>query len=226
MVGGFVVKRNAWPWVVGIRALWGKIRCGGALITPRHALTAAHCLPTPHLLPWVIRVVIGGHTHKDGTEIGITLISVHPDFGKKTQYDSDVAVLTLSAEITPNQAIKPICIASGTPPVGSEGVVLGWGRTGYSALLSAALRQATVSILPRESCKKYGDNFTRTMLCAAGPGRDACIGDSGGPLVVNVGGVWVVVGVVTYGRGCGNGDYPGVYTNLVPLRRWIESVLF
>ena len=51
------------------------------------------------------------------------------------------------------------------------------------------------------------------MICAAGRNRDACYSDSGGPLMVKTGcgykDSWVLVGVVSWGRGCALPQYPG-----------------
>lgn len=59
------------------------------------------------------------------------------------------------------------------------------------------------------------------MLCAGDiyGGRDACQGDSGGPLVSNN----ILVGVVSWGNGCGGRRKPGVYTDVSLLRDWITN---
>jgi len=58
------------------------------------------------------------------------------------------------------------------------------------------------------------------MFCAAAFRTDACQGDSGGPIKVNN----VLIGLVSWGVGCADPHYPGVYTRLAypPIRRWIK----
>jgi trypsin len=42
--------------------------------------------------------------------------------------------------------------------------------------------------------------------------QDACKRDSGGPLVAKFGTRLVLVGLVSWGQGCAEAKYPGVYT--------------
>ena len=61
------------------------------------------------------------------------------------------------------------------------------------------------------------------MICAGvtGGGKDACQGDSGGPLVVGD----KLVGIVSWGVGCAEARYPGVYSNVATLRSLLLTQL-
>lgn len=58
------------------------------------------------------------------------------------------------------------------------------------------------------------------MFCAAAHFTDACQGDSGGPIQMN----GTLIGVVSWGVGCADPFFPGVYTRLAypPIRYWIK----
>ncbi len=54
---------------------------------------------------------------------------------------------------------------------------------------------------------------------------DTCFGDSGGALMMfTESKQWVVVGITSYGYGCANPDYSGVYTRLSYYLAWIRSM--
>jgi secreted trypsin-like serine protease len=65
------------------------------------------------------------------------------------------------------------------------------------------------------------------MICAADFFMDACQGDSGGPLFAKshvFGGPWNLLGITSFGVGCAQERYPGVYTLASNYRSWVDSV--
>lgn len=82
--------------------------------------------------------------------------------------------------------------------------------------LPTALYEVTVPIVSRTTCRAdYGTSaITTNMICAGltAGGKDSCQGDSGGPLVDAS--TRVLIGLVSWGQGCAEPNYPGVYTRV------------
>ncbi len=54
---------------------------------------------------------------------------------------------------------------------------------------------------------------------------DTCQGDSGGPLMMFTSiQQWVLVGITSYGHGCAQAEYSGIYTRVVYYLDWIRSM--
>lgn len=73
----------------------------------------------------------------------------------------------------------------------------------------------------------YSNEFISTdMLCAARSGKDSCQGDSGGPLIIkDESGEDTQVGIVSWGYGCADPAYPGVYSRVSESIGFIEQVV-
>ena len=78
-------------------------------------------------------------------------------------------------------------------------------------------------------CQKGYDHIgtvelTDKQICAGRGETDTCAGDSGGPLLAsNPDGSWTVVGITSFGVGCGNQIFPGVYTKVSEYMDWIDA---
>ena len=100
----------------------------------------------------------------------------------------------------------------------------GEGRT---LVASRDLKDAILQFKPQRVCAAaLGPAINDTMHMCAGwdeGGRDSCQGDSGGPLtVLDTHGCPVVVGLTSFGKGCGLPGKYGVYTRISQYRDWIE----
>lgn len=239
VVGGFPIDVSQAPWTVALssRALFGGTRagqfCGGVAIARTAVLTAAHCLAEDVLGASPNRVpdfrVIAGRTDLlsgEGQEIPVRDAWVNPGYNAGTNA-GDFAVLTLAKPL-PQSAV--IAMAGAGDPAytpGTQATVSGWGDTTGGGGYSRQLHAAHVRVLPDDLCARAypggpdGAYRPDSMLCAGevGGGPDACQGDSGGPLVAQ----GRLIGLVSWGSGCGRPGSPGVYTRVSGVVRALDA---
>lgn len=241
IVGGQAVSTEQLPWMVALasRQQFGNARsgqfCGGALISPTKVVTAAHCFfdeSTGHQVTRPgLRAVIGRDdlTQRTGREVDVRGVWVHPgyDFSRNL---NDVAVVTLT-ESQGDRPVLELLNQGETEPYapGTRAAVYGWGDTRGDGSYSRTLRGVEVPIVSDTACGEAyssgneGAYDARVMVCAGEPkgGKDACQGDSGGPLVVH----GRLAGLVSWGTGCADARYPGVYTRVAAVSDQVRSVL-
>uniref|UniRef100_A0A0A9WVP2 Vitamin K-dependent protein C n=1 Tax=Lygus hesperus TaxID=30085 RepID=A0A0A9WVP2_LYGHE len=143
-------------------------------------------------------------------------------------YNHDIALLKLRKSVPLGKTIRPVCLpVSGSDPAGKMGTVVGWGRTSEGGALANIVQEVQVPILTLGQCRasKYRPNrITANMVCAGKGVQDSCQGDSGGPLLVHNGGEkYEIVGIVSWGVGCGRPGYPGVYTRVTSYLNWVKK---
>ena len=111
----------------------------------------------------------------------------------------------------------------------SDVVVIGWGKNAFSRFgkLSNHLDWTSVRMVRRQECNSplsYAGRIDGTVYCAGREDIDSCQGDSGGPLLATDKSLnFIVIGVVSWGEGCGSSNKPGVYTRLPMFREWIAA---
>ncbi|GLV32013.1 uncharacterized protein CBL_07772 [Carabus blaptoides fortunei] len=230
IVGGRPTGVNRYPWVARI-VYDGHFHCGASLLTAEYVLTAAHCVR--RLKRSKIRVVLGDHDQFVTTDAPAKMRMVasiirHRNFDANS-YNHDIALLKLRKPIEFSKNIRPVCLPfNAQDPAGLEGVVVGWGRTSEGGMLPGIVQEVAVPIWSLTQCRamKYrASRITNYMLCAGRGKQDSCQGDSGGPLLVHNGDKYEIVGIVSWGVGCGRPGYPGVYTRVSRYLNWLKNNL-
>uniref|UniRef100_A0A8C8S9U2 trypsin n=1 Tax=Pelusios castaneus TaxID=367368 RepID=A0A8C8S9U2_9SAUR len=201
IVGGYTCPKNSVPYQASLYI--GYHFCGGSLIDSQWVVSAAHCFE-PYLQMW-----LGKHdlsvTESTQQVIDSAKVICHPDYNAST-LDNDIMLIN--------------CVATGT-----QCLISGWGNTLSSGSKYPDLLQCLYApVLPPDECSDaYPGQITNNMLCIGyvEGGKDACQGDSGGPAVCN----GELHGIVSWGIGCAQEGYPGVYTKLCKYVSWIQDTI-
>jgi len=225
IVGGQETEVNEYPWQVGLVSSWGTSPwCGGSLISNQYVMTAAHC--TEGSSPSDIRVLLGEHDISDAENyiVPISQIIDHPNYNFPF---NDYSILKLTSPITFSETISPICLPAITSEqyVGELATVTGWGTLSSGGSSPNVLQEVDVTVLSNADCKNSYSEISDVHICAADNGKDSCQGDSGGPLIAPENGRYALIGVVSYGIGCAQPDYPGVYARVTTVKDWIQNVV-
>jgi trypsin len=189
--------------------------CGGTLIGPNVVLSAGHC-----------GSYVGSTVRIGGTRVQVVQERRHPNYNTNTMAN-DFYLHRLKTPVTTSGAVVTLN-SNGSRPAGGQALtVLGLGLTSEGGFPSSRLRDVVVQTVPNADCvAAYGSSsfIGNVMFCAAAPGKDSCQGDSGGPIVIRNGNEHALAGVVSWGYGCADPTYPGVYARVSSAVDWIENV--
>ncbi len=211
VVGGTPVPPGGHPEALALAAPdaagAARVTCSMALVAPRIALTAAHCVADladgarRSLRAYAGEGSEGGVFSFFGPFTRVTAVAVHPLFREHPLGQADLALLFL--EDTPQDA-RPAPFAQSLAAfraligIGKPLTLVGYGRREEEGL--GRKYEATTTVAA----------FSSQELLTEGDGRDGCAGDSGGPALAD----GTVVGVIARGRTftCGRGGYVSLTT--------------
>nr|XP_037276322.1 clotting factor B-like [Rhipicephalus microplus] len=247
-LGGRSVNLGKYPFAVAIYRNEVNILnywCGGTLITSRVVLSAAHCfaysLNGTKYIARIGGVNISDTSNSTFVQRNVASVIVHPEYNDRRHYN-DVALLLLDVQARLRGVSQPFaCLpdADSAPVVHGIATVLGWGHNSFGGTLQTVLQEAQVPLVENAACdraykslgsydREFPQGVNEQFVCAGNitdGGVDACQQDSGGPLVVSVERgrqtYYELVGVVSFGVGCGSAAFPGVYASVSHFMQWI-----
>ena len=139
-------------------------------------------------------------------------------------------MLRLKTKIPAMKDVSQICFPRETKTNYQNCFVMGWGLTNITGTKWVDdLYELAIKILDNKVCEESYTNFNGTTMICAGyveGGKDSCLGDSGGPLICAKDGDptrMYLEGAVSYGKGCAQKSYPGIYSRIRYYLNWIEA---
>ena len=242
VVGGVDVDIKDYPWQVAV-----DYGCGGSIIGESWVLTAAHCVGGG------VNFIHAGNSApyaEGGESYSVNQVIIHPNYGVGTSYSHDYALVEINGVFdlsNPNIGIIDLInaedVAAGSEEAGVMATITGWGTLSSGGSMASTLQMVQAPIVANEvACGSETDengnsgdyscsSLDGSMICSGDlidGGEDACQGDSGGPLVVRslVDNRWLLVGATSWGYGCADVNYPGVWSRVSYVSDWINQTAF
>eukprot|EP00095_Tigriopus_kingsejongensis_P012721 maker-scaffold43_size480169-snap-gene-1.16 protein:Tk12721 transcript:maker-scaffold43_size480169-snap-gene-1.16-mRNA-1 annotation:"hypothetical protein D910_11170" len=238
-----------WPHICAIYWMDNgqKFLCGGSLIAPGIALTAAHCVVAFRAEDLLVRCGDGNlqeaREPMDFQEQSVKSLSFHPRYNVNN-LEYDFAVIQLSADFTMATNVGTICLPADPEDnqyLEKSCFASGWGKDTLEeqGIFQPTLKHVSLPLVSNRDCQdmlrqsqRLSDTFNlhQSFICAGGlKGEDTCKGDGGGPLVCPstvLNGQYVQVGITSWGVGCGDENVPGAYAFLrsgICFIRWVAN---
>ncbi|ELT97374.1 hypothetical protein CAPTEDRAFT_190556 [Capitella teleta] len=231
IVGGWETPPHEFPYQVTLKSTLCSLFCGGSIISSRYVLTAAHWTSNHVPFPCIFLLCREHNRLNTGekfVDAAVAEIRQHPEYRPLTiQNDrlpsapEDAWFAHLPALVMAMLTDMLVILSSSLAGVPN---LRGGGGGG---VIASTLRVVDVIGLTIQECRDSSYNPSSIydgMNCAGieAGGKDACQGDSGGPLVYKNGDAFEEVGIVSWGQGCAQEGYPGVYADTIYYFDWIS----
>lgn len=187
--------------------------CCGVLLTPRIALTAAHCFHSDdHKKVNVSKVRVT--VLKSSLKIQPKKLLIHPQYND-WNLDNDAALLSFTHNISLQLPPPYLPNISDTSHKNTACILFGHTNNRFYT-----------NIDNLDECHNYLDahnaSYTENMFCGDWHSlQHSCYGDSGCPIICEGKGI---LGIVSFSTSCDSSS-PVVFTNITKIRDWIDEIL-
>lgn len=216
VVGGYNATEGQFKYVASLQVFNKLHYCGGAIISHRTILTAAHCAKN-----YDVYAMIGSIYYQDYTakRYHVKEFIKHEDFDPVT-LNYDIALAILNESIDFDDDVEPIPLVTRKSHVGERMVLSGWGYTNTPPPAQVPPNQMQwmqTNVVTESICDDFHPDVDTNVCVFESKDHGICSGDSGGPLVNGDG---ELVGVISAGYACALG-YPDSCTDVYMLKDWI-----
>lgn len=250
VLGGRDAGDKEFPWMVSIQFFDGRSwqhNCGGAIVSNRIVLTAAHCKRRVLIYP-SHRVVAGCQLISNADSNPVCQIFsftaddfiAHESFRRdRASGQYDVAVIKLDQAFEYHGNVRPICLPGqdvADVVTGQKLIAAGWGYMEDTqkpvpwrkdlVRMSDMLQTVELEVFDPEICQDayhyVFSDINQICMGSVEEFKDTCGGDSGGPIMIKHKDRYYVVGIVSRGLLCGRGiENPALYTRVKSFLEWI-----
>lgn len=229
IVAGQEAMEGDWPWQISLNNN-GRHYCGASLINNQFLTSAAHCFSGPLTAHTIHLGVHDRLNHMSWVQIRRFKFHKNHELWNSALIRNDVALIQMDSPVVFNDYILPICMPTQAEladyHAGYNTWVTGWGSNRIGGPTTTKKMQGNHTILSvQRAQQRYGIRFDQNTQIAGGDLGDnagPCQGDSGGPFTRLINDVYVLIGIVSWGMGCGDG---GVYTRVDRFLDWLSTTM-
>ncbi|KAI5645488.1 trypsin domain-containing protein [Phthorimaea operculella] len=242
IVGGAVAANGSHPHMAALvmGGIWREIFCGGAVVSQRAILTAAHCIDGIYSWGSLSRqasVVVGTNQWRprtEGQQYELARNVTHPHWDRRINHNHDIGILFTRTNIVFSARVQPISLSWDFVDADVAVRAAGWGDTSHGGWISELLLELHLHTIEGDKCIQQVAEAgvihdirlpavdPEFQMCVNHPlsdGHGMCHGDSGSALVRV--GDGKLVGVVSWGVPCGR-DAPDVFVRVSAYKDWLS----
>ena len=132
----------------------------------------------------------------------------------------------------------PICLQQSEDLPTKRAIATGWGKTGYSTVMSSILMNVFLHYIPISSCQIFfenedefeGTDFSNIVCAGSDHIKYTCLGNSGSPLqYYNIDHycMYTISGISAHDPAfCGRSANGAIYTKVFKYLDWIENIVW